>query len=63
MNGDNDSHNEEDMAYDDDDIFTDTNNHKKKAYQVDFTAKSIQEITKMQVDTVNQVSTLLGIAL
>lgn len=58
MNEDDD--NEEDMAFDDDDIFTDNINQKKKAYQVDFTTKSIEEITKMQSETVNQVSSLLG---
>ncbi|KAI9266423.1 hypothetical protein EDC94DRAFT_603675 [Helicostylum pulchrum] len=59
MNND-DSNNEEDNSYDDDDddYFTD-NSHKKKTYQVDFTARSAKEITKMQIETINQVSTLL----
>lgn len=60
MNNDNDdSNNEEDIAYDDDDIFTDTS-HKKKTYQVDFSTKNIEQITKMQIETIDQVSTLLG---
>jgi hypothetical protein len=60
MNND-DSNNEEDNSYDDDDddYFTD-NSHKKKTYQVDFTTRSAKEITKMQTETINQVSTLLG---
>jgi hypothetical protein len=62
MNIDDDSNNEEDTTFDDDDdIFTDTVNHKKKSYQVDFTTKSVEQITTMQVETINQVSTLLGI--
>lgn len=60
MNNDNDdSNNEDDIAYDDDDMFTDTS-HKKKMYQVDFSTKNIEQITKMQIETVDQVSTLLG---
>jgi hypothetical protein len=58
-NGSNDSNNEEDMTFDDDDIFTD-NSNKKKSYQVDYTTKNITQLTKMQADTIDQVSTLLG---
>lgn len=51
---------EEDMNFDDnDDIFTD-NNQRKKSYQVDYTTKDITELTKMQADTIDQVSSLLG---
>lgn len=61
MNNENeDSNNEEDNSYDDDDdYFTDTS-HKKKTYQVEFITRSAKEITEMQIDTINQVSTLLG---
>lgn len=51
---------EEDISfYEDDDIFANTV-QKNKLYQVEHTAKNISEISHMQANTVDQVSTLLG---
>ncbi|CAO3628269.1 unnamed protein product [Mucor hiemalis] len=50
---------EEDISfYEDDDIFANTV-QKNKLYQVEHTAKNISEISHMQANTVDQVSTLL----